>query len=87
MPSFTIERTLADVPRALDRARAEAKKFGSTWEGDTERGRYDLRTPLGRLTGTYTVVEQRITFAIDQKPMIVPRALIERVLDAFLRAG
>ena len=80
-----IERTLTDLPGTLARAQHESVKFGSTWEGDTERGHYALRTPLGMIVGTYTVTGNVIRFLIEKKPRVVPIALIERVLDQFLR--
>jgi len=82
-----IERKLSDVAGALARAKNEAVKFGSVFEGDAERGHYALRTPLGTLEGTYTVRDSVIRFVIEKKPRIIPYALIERVLDQFLRAG
>lgn len=80
-----IERTLSDVAGTLARAKQECVKFGSLWEGDTERGQYTLRTPLGTLVGSYTVTGNVVRFVIDKKPRIVPLALIEKVLDQFLR--
>lgn len=80
-----IERELRDVAGTLARAKQEAVKFGSVFEGDTERGYYTLRTPLGTLEGTYTVQGRVVRFVIEKKPRIVPYALIERVLDQFLR--
>jgi len=87
MSAFTIERDLTDVDKTLERAKREAAKFGSLWEGDTERGRYDLRTPLGHLAGTYVVAGKRVRFEIERKPAIVPRGMIERILDAFLKGS
>lgn len=80
-----IERTLSDVEGTLARAKQESVKFGSTWEGDTKGGRYVLRTPLGTLEGTYTGSGNVVRFFIDKKPRVVPFALIEKVLDQFLR--
>lgn len=88
MARCTIERTLGDVGATLVRAKREADKFGSVWDGDVERGAYVLRTPLGTVEGTYTVSpERRILFLVEKKPGIVPCALIERILDQFLRAS
>lgn len=82
-----IERKLSNVAETLARAKMEAAKFGSVFEGDTERGHYTLRTPLGTLEGTYSVENSVVRFIIDKKPRVVPFALIEKVLDQFLRAG
>ena len=37
------------------------------------------------IVGTYTVTGNVIRFLIEKKPRVVPIALIERVLDQFLR--
>ena len=86
MSRCRIERELHDVGESLARAKAEAEKFRSTFEGDAVKGDYVLRTPLGTVEGTYTVADHTVCFRIEKKPLIVPCALIERVLDEFLRA-
>lgn len=73
------------MSRTLERAKREAAKFGSRWNGDVERGDYTLRTPLGTVEGTYSVTGSTICFSIAKKPMVIPCSLIERVLDQFLR--
>lgn len=85
--SVRILRRLDDPSGTVVRAKAEAKKFGSTWEGDGERGTYRLRTPLGGIEGHYFVTDSVVTFVVEKKPMVVPLALIERVLDEFLGPG
>ncbi len=82
-----VERALADVGETLARAKREAVKFRSSFTGDVEKGEYVLRTPLGTIEGTYSVRESTVCFLVEKKPRIVPCALIERVLDEFLRAG
>jgi len=85
VPRCLIERTLTDPAGTLDRAKREAVKFGSIFRGDTERGDYILRTPLGSVEGTYTVSGSMVSFAVEKKPMVVPCALIEKILDEFLK--
>lgn len=81
-----VERTLKDVPGLLARARKECEKFYSTWEGDDRSGRYALRTPVGTIHGVYTIDEQgHARFDIEKKPALLPMAVIERVLDEFLK--
>jgi hypothetical protein len=82
-----IERNVTDLAATLARARREAQKFRSRWEGDEKSGDYTLRTPLGTIEGRYAVSDGKVRFTIDEKPRLVPCALIERVLDQFLRAG
>ncbi len=75
------------MPLTLARAKREAAKFHSRWDGDETGGDYTLRTPLGTIEGTYAVRDAMIVFSIAKKPAIVPCGLIERVLDQFLRDG
>ncbi len=85
MSALEIKRRLADVSRTLVRAKQEAVKFGSVWNGDEAGGSYLLRTPLGTLEGSYTVTGSDVVFVVEKKPRIVPNVLIEKVLDEFLR--
>lgn len=94
MLDIRIRRRLVDVALTLARAKNEAAKFRSRFDGDLSEGSYTLRTPLGTLEGIYTVVAEpragdepvagTVEFVVQKKPMIVPGALIEAVLDRFL---
>lgn len=86
MSRCRIERDLRDVGETLRRAKAEAAKFKSRFDGDVHGGDYSLRTPLGSIEGTYSVSGSTVCFLVERKPVVVPCALIERVLDEFLRA-
>ncbi len=85
MSPLRIERRLDDVSKTLARAKAEAVKFRSVWNGDESGGTYVLRTPLGTLEGHYSVTGKDVVFVVEKKPRIVPDVLIQKVLDEFLR--
>jgi hypothetical protein len=87
MTACRIERRLGDVDATLTRAKLEAAKFRSVFEGDARAGHYLIRTPIGTIEGTYSVAETTVCFVIEKKSAIIPCAVIERVLDEFLRAG
>ena len=87
MSRCRIERKLDDVADTLRRAKLEAAKFRSRFDGDLERGDYTLKTPVGSIEGTYSVTASTVCFLVEKKPAVVPCGLIERVLDQFLRAG
>lgn len=88
MAAHRVVRQLPDVPGLLDRARKECEKFYSTWDGDERSGRYALRTPVGTIHGVYTIDPSgHAVFDIEKKPTLLPMAVIERVLDEFLRAS
>jgi hypothetical protein len=86
MSRCRIERTLANVSDALQRARQETLARGGAFDGDLASGRYTIRTPLGAVEGTYAAEGTRVLFVIEKKPALVPCALIERVIDEFLSA-
>ncbi len=87
MPSsMRLERRVADLPAALERAQRETRARGGVFEGDLELGRFMMRTPLGPVEGRYTSEGTRVCFVIDRKPALLPQALIARVLDEFLRS-
>jgi hypothetical protein len=79
------ERPIADAKRALDHAKAETIRRGGSWEGDLDRGQYNMRTPFGSLEGTYQVVQDNVLFAIQRKPALVPCALIATIIDQFIK--
>lgn len=85
MSRCTIERELSAPSEALEGAKREAAKYGSRFEGDTERGTYVLRTPLGPITGVYLVDGTTVRFEVQKKPAIVPCRMIEGILDQLLR--
>lgn len=88
MATHRVERQLRDVEGVLVRARRECEKFYSTWDGDARGGRYALRTPVGTIRGAYTIDDTgHAVFEIEHKPVLLPMAVIERVLDEFLSAG
>lgn len=87
MSRCRIERKLGDVAATVARAKREAEKFHSRFEGDAEKGEYTLRTPLGTIEGTYSVTDSIACFLVEKKSSLIPCGLIERVLDQFLRSG
>lgn len=87
MKSLRIRRPLPNAEHTLARAKREAEKFRSRFDGDANIGSYTLRTPLGTLEGDYTVTLGVIEFVIHKKPMVVPAMLIEKILDQFLQSG
>jgi len=81
-----IKRSPADLQGALNHAKAETIRRGGEWEGNLESGVYLMQTPLGSISGTYTVAENSVNFAIFRKPKLVPCALIASVIDQFITA-
>lgn len=79
------ERYVVDAKDAFDHAKAETIRRGGTWEGDFDHGRYDMRTPFGSIEGTYQVIHDKVLFAIQRKPALVPCALISTIIDQFIK--
>ncbi len=80
----TIERVFTDLGAALQHAKTETLARGGTWEGDLKSGSYKMRTPLGPIEGSYTVLRKTVRFTIQHKPMLVPCSLIARIIDQFI---
>ncbi len=68
----------------LARIKQVVEARGGTWTGDTERGEFALRTPLGPLKGHYYTFEGQMEFVVVDKPRFIPCATIEHVLDKYL---
>ncbi len=79
-----VERTPADLHDALEQAKTATRDHGGVWEGDVDAGSYVLKTPLGSVTGTYSVEGGTVQFAISGKPRLVPCSLIAGVIDQFI---
>ena len=79
------ERTVPDPATALARAQRETRARGGVFEGDTTAGHFLMKTPLGPIEGTYTGAGTALCFIVTRKPMLVPHALIARVVDEFLK--
>jgi hypothetical protein len=60
---------------------------GGNFTGDTEEGRYSVWTPIGSISGNYSVSGQTIHIDVTDKPMILSCSLIEKKLNEFIQTA
>lgn len=68
----------------VTKARSMIQDAGGSFAGDTQRGDYTVKLPLGEIRGEYRVEPGKLAFQINKKPMMVPCAAIESFLRAKL---
>lgn len=57
---------------------------GGKFDGTTDAGLFELKTPLGEVAGNYTIQDNIITVVIGKKPMLVSCNLIKTELTKYL---
>jgi hypothetical protein len=72
-------------PEALvERANKAITGMGGTFTGDTTAGTFHLSTPVGSISGSYTVTGQNLGMHIDEKPFFITCSQIEAQLKKAL---
>ncbi|WP_299250526.1 hypothetical protein [uncultured Cytophaga sp.] len=61
-----------------------AKMENATFEGTETTGNFSMPSPLGAIKATYTILNSKATFTVQEKPMLVPCSLIETKLFQLL---
>lgn len=74
------------IAQLIDKAKKAIASAGGTFDGDTEKGSYSIQTPVGKITGTYSVTGNSINFLITDKPLLVGCSKIETELKKYLGA-
>ncbi len=72
------------IETLIGKAKAAIHKAGGTFSGNNEKGNYAIPTPVGKITGNYTVSGSAITFEITDKPFLVSCNKIEGELRKYL---
>jgi hypothetical protein len=85
MCSFAIAYS-GSAEELVAKARSMIEDAGGAFSGDTERGNYTVKLPLGEVRGEYRVEPGGLAFQITKKPMMVPCAAIETFLRSKLGA-
>ncbi|WP_256010168.1 hypothetical protein [Desertivirga xinjiangensis] len=81
--NFTIEfQGSADY--LIQKAQSAIAQAGGTFNGDPSSGNFNISTPLGKVSGAYTVVGQGFNISIDDKPFLVGCGKIESTLREYL---
>ena len=80
--SFEFPISAEDLVRRVDEA---IEKAGGELSGDSSEGAYYIPTPIGPITGTYTVTGQTIQIEVTQKPVILTCNMIGGKLNDIVR--
>ncbi len=81
---FTIEST--ESPNSLiEKANQAITGAGGTFSGDASTGSFSLKTPIGSVTGSYTIDDMGIVIQITDKPIFVSCNKIESELRKYMK--
>lgn len=64
----------------IEKASNEIIAAGGSFNGDINSGSFQIPTPLGKVSGSYTVRGNAINFEITNKPIVISCAKIEAEL-------
>ena len=81
---FRADVATANVAATLDEARRVIADGGGSLVGDTDSGRFSIRSALGLIRGKYSVGEDTVELTITGKPLGIGCAVIEsRIREYF----
>jgi hypothetical protein len=68
----------------VEKARQSIANAGGEVSGDLTSGIFNIPSPLGKISGTYTITQQSANFHITEKPLFVGCGLIESTIKKYL---
>lgn len=71
----------------VEKAQKSIVKAGGEVMGDTTSGDFFIPSPLGKISGTYSITLQCATFVVTEKPMFLGCGLIESTIQKYLSEG
>ena len=71
----------------IQKARAAITNTGGNFDGDASSGGFIISTPLGEVSGFYTVQDQIFQISIEDKPFLVSCNKIETTLKDYLKSS
>ncbi len=81
--SFNIAFT-ADPAIVLAKAKKTVESQNGTFNGDAEKGSFDISVMGFTVVGSYMVEGNNLAILIDEKPMMIPCSAIESFLTSKL---
>jgi len=82
--SYKFSITMKDLSADLDRIRKEIETTGGIFQGDSNKGTIAVKTPFGKVAGTYNIKGCLVQIEITNKPFLVSRSMIESKIKAYL---
>jgi hypothetical protein len=84
MCTFTIPFS-ENVSKMIENVKISiAKMEKATFDGSESNGTFSFPSPLGIVRASYTIVDSKATFNVQEKPMLVPCSMIETKLFQLL---
>lgn len=71
----------------IEKAKSAITGNGGIFNGDYSAGNFVISTPVGKVSGFYTVENQNFNIGIDDKPFLVSCSKIENTLREALAAN
>ena len=68
----------------VTKAKTAIEQAGGSFTGTLTEGTYALSTPLGDISGMYTISGQTASFHITDKPFLVSCGTIEKKINGYL---
>jgi hypothetical protein len=85
MSKCHIEIELGDEKKELmAKAKKAITKAGGELDGDDAQGHFNIPTPIGKITGDYTITDNTFTLDVTQKPLLVTCKRIETEITKYL---
>jgi len=66
------------------KAKAKVEENNGTFDGDTSSGSFDVPTPIGHISGDYSIEGQDITINISHKPLVIGCGAIQNYINGHL---
>jgi hypothetical protein len=74
-----------ELSSQLDKVKKSITGQGGSFDGDAKAGKFTVKTPLGNVSLSYTVLpDNQLAFKVTDKPMLVPNSTIESKIREFL---
>ena len=80
--TFNLELNPAEV---VEKVKSKIESEGGTFAGDSNKGNFNLPTPVGAIEGNYSVDNNQLKIDITKKPMMLPCSMIESELNKRLK--
>ena len=80
---FTVDFN-GSASELITKAKTAIEQAGGSFNGTLTNGTYALSTPLGDISGLYTISGQTASFEITDKPFLVSCGTIEKKINGYL---
>ena len=81
--SVEIPETI-DANELISKGQDAFNQMGGNFNGDAEKGSFTLDSPVGKISGEYSINGKEMKVTISEKPMMLPCSLIEGEFKKYL---